>query len=336
MGSIAEASTTRFMIHGETRLGPYMCPSLKTALLLAVAIVFVLTGRMNASPMEFGELTFNLKHGLSSADLVDDVKRRKLVATPTEEQLAQLKRLGASPELLSVVAAPGNVLGAKESETFLREKEIASQEHFWVIGTYIAIKDGKMLVTCLGPVVRKIPPAQYVGNVVLTGSLPVMFKVNETSDIRAVNCEARKTGDMQIQNQQNQVETVPVMEVVRDLGKPVAVPKTEALTPTQAPKRHEAVITEGQWYHLSDEKSLPGGGPDLWLMLVSSDQFTVHFLFSQSGPARVPDTKFDIKKGLEETGDNLTIIVKDPKWTVYWKDTAGAFPGTGVIVLVQQ
>ena len=287
-----------------------------------------------SAPIELSEVGFMLKHGIRSADLAAEVKKRKLVQAPTEAQMSELKNLGASQELLDAVSAPGNLLEAKESEAFFRKKEIEKQEHFWVLGSVNTIKDGRMLVACPGTPAKPTPLPQYVGNVILIGTLPVMFKVSDSQDIRAVNCEARKTGTAPIQNQQNQVETVPVMEVVQDFGKPVVESKHDPTPPpAQFQKKHEAILSEGQWYHLSDEKAVPGGGPNLWVQLITSDQFTVRFLFSPTGPARVPESKFDIKKGTDTTGNNLTLICEDPVWQVFWKDTVGAFPGTGVIVI---
>jgi len=293
---------------------------------------------IHASPMEFGELTLYLKHGFSSTELTADVIKRKLLVPLTEPQLAELKRLGASQELLLAIASPGNAVGAAQSEAYLREKELAKQEHFLIFGGVNTINDGKMLVTCQEPIARKAPPMPYSGKVVLTGTLPGMFKLNEAMNISLVNCEARKIGEFQIRDQTGLVETVPLMEVLRDFGKPVVISANASPGPVPAAARHEVTLAVAKWYHLSDAGSVPGGGPDVWMHLITSDQFTVRFLIAPGGPnggpnIRVAESKFDIKKGSDSTGANLTLLCSDPQWNVYWKDSAGAFPGTGVIVI---
>jgi hypothetical protein len=301
--------------------------SILTALLLLLT-----AASLHAAPVEFREICFMLKHGISSAELASDVKTRKLVGTPTDEQVAQLKGLGASKELIEAVTAPANALGDKGSEAYLREKEIAAEEHFWVIGAVMSVKDGVMLVSCPDVHLKKGALAQCLGFVQIQGKLPSVFKQNEAQEVWFVNCEVRKTGTSKMMNQANEPLDVPVAEVVQDFGKPQAPVKSQASAPVELPKRHEMVMDEGTWYHMSDPKSVPGGGPNAWIRLVGTDQFHVVLQITEKGPSLLaPKSEYQIKKGADGSGDNLTLVCSDGQWRVFWKD-AVAFPGTGVFV----
>ncbi|MEI8340802.1 MAG: hypothetical protein WCH43_04590 [Verrucomicrobiota bacterium] len=308
---------------------------MKSKLSLFLVVFFAISVCSKASPVEFSELSLMLKHGIPSSDLVVDVKSRKLAKPPTEAELAELKRLGATQELMSAISNPANQLIAEKVVAFQREKELALAEHFLVIGTVITISDGKMLVVCPGLPLKTTSPAQYIGKAIITGTLPVIFKLNAPTDMNAVNCETRKIGRGHFTLADGQVEEVPVMEMVKDIGKSVL--PIEGSGPLQAeniPKRQEVVFEEGKCYHLSDPKIVPGGGPDVWIRLVGADQFNVLLQFTQNGLSLLaPKSKFQIIKGLDGSGKNLTPVYKNAEWIVYWKDTVGAFPGTGVFLI---
>ena len=302
---------------------------------LLAFLLFVMAAGTQASPVECGEIIFMLKHGLNSAELAADVKKRKLTAEPTAAQLADLKRLGASPELMSAVSAPENRLAQKEEASYLHEKELSKAEHFRVVGTVNGVKNGEMLVSCPGPLLKTSPPVQFIGVLILTGTLPTMFKLRNPTDPDAVNCEARQVGVRQFQTGENKVESVPVMEVVHDYGKPVLPAQTEAAAPESTPpQRQQIVLEQSKWYHLSDPKILPGGGPNVWISLAGADQFSVNLQLSQKGPELLaPRVKFAIKKGSDYNGQNLTLVCMDDNWNVYWKDSVAAFPNTGIFVI---
>jgi len=286
-----------------------------------------------AGPVEFSEVRLMIKHGISSAELAAKVRTHKLAVAPTDAQLSELKGFGATKELLDALADPSNVLGQKESKAFLNEKEIATQEHFWVVGSVLSVKDGVMLVLCPDVHLKRGSLAQHLGPVQIRGRLPSVFKQNESQEVWFVNCEARKTGVCQMTNPSNEVQDVPVTELVQDFGKPQAPVNNAPPLQAAAPKRHEMIMQESSWYHMSDPKSVPGGGPDAWIRLVGSDQFHVVLQITEKGPALLaPKSEFEIKKGADGSGNNLTLVYTDGQWKVFWKDSVGAFPGTGVFV----
>ena len=300
-------------------------------LFFSAAILFLFTISLYSAPIELKEVTLMLKHGISSAELVADIKTRKLILKPTPEQLTGLKELGASKELLDAVIAPSNVLGDKESESFLKEKEISGEPHFWVIGDVLTVKDGVMLVLCQDLHQKKQGLDQFVGIAQIRGKLPAMFKATDVAKAWLINCETRRSGIVQMKTETGDLQDVSQLELVQDFGK--LEPQNPSPLRPEPPKPHETSLGEGKWYHLSDPQSVAGGGPNVWFYLVGSDQFNLSFKINQGGPqALAPAKRIPIKKGTDANKDNLTLIIEDAYWSFYWKDSSGAFPGTGLFL----
>ena len=191
--------------------------------MLTVVLFFLTTIRLHASPIEFSEVSLMLKHGIPSSELVADVKARKLVQIPTPEQLTVLKESGATKELLEAVVAPGNVLGVKESESFLKKKSMAVEPHFWVIGEVFTVKEGVMVVLCQDLPQKKQGLVSLTGLAEIRGKLPSMFKPVESAKTWFINCETRRSGIVQLKDNSGGLQNVSQLELVQDFGRPETV-----------------------------------------------------------------------------------------------------------------